>query len=485
MIEVSGPPTCLSNGSRTCRPGIIRAMTERGMAHADGAPACPFVAFEDDRDERSDRPDHRHRCYAEVHPAPRAIAHQEAYCLSSAFAVCPTFQEWAQREAARTRGGAGSAVPPPGATVAMSQADDHRHDTQAERLPEGEDAAQSKVEPAAEWQGPPPDSRAERDDDGPAPLPPRRNPPRDWAAPPPWATGPGMSSGAAAAGAAAAGAGAGAAGAGTPPPQFLAEREARGLAGSTADRVAGGQSFVEPPRQPQADALPDNAPQGDPWHPSASPERAQEPDAELAGLVGGRPPAPSSEPYVPRTYEDDPGQVRYEGARPPSRPPNRDPNGAPSWEQPKRYEAYPTIKTRAAIPGLPRLGVMAAALGIAALALFFLPSILDLFGGIGGGPGGGNESPAPSSALELVAPSPTVPPAPTPKVYIVKSGDTMSKIAKRFDLSIDDLIAANKDTIKDPDKISIGDTVIIPVPGSNEDPDGGFFGSEPPASAAP
>ena len=41
IIEVSGPPTCLSNGSRTCRAGIIRAMTERGMAHADGAPACP------------------------------------------------------------------------------------------------------------------------------------------------------------------------------------------------------------------------------------------------------------------------------------------------------------------------------------------------------------------------------------------------------------------------------------------------------------
>ena len=100
------------------------------------------------------------------------------------------------------------------------------------------------------------------------------------------------------------------------------------------------------------------------------------------------------------------------------------------------------------------------------------------------GPGAGNESPAPSTALESVAPSPTVPPAPTPKVYIVKSGDTMSKIAKRFDVSIDDLIAANKDTIKDPDKISIGDTVIIPVPGSEEDP-GGFLGSDPPASTAP
>src|SRR4051794_4047500 len=78
-------------------------MTERGLPIVDGAPACPFVAFEDDRDERATSPDHRHRCYAEAQPAPRALAHQEAYCLSSAFPVCPTFQDWARREAARSR----------------------------------------------------------------------------------------------------------------------------------------------------------------------------------------------------------------------------------------------------------------------------------------------------------------------------------------------------------------------------------------------
>ena len=69
----------------------------------EGPPACPFIAFEDDRDERSSSPDHRHRCFAEVTPAPRALAHQEAYCLSSAFPVCPTFQDWARREAAQAR----------------------------------------------------------------------------------------------------------------------------------------------------------------------------------------------------------------------------------------------------------------------------------------------------------------------------------------------------------------------------------------------
>src|SRR6478735_12043786 len=84
-------------------------MTERGLPSVDGSPACPFVAFEDDRDERAPVPDHRHRCYAEARPAPRALAHQEAYCLSSAFPVCPTFQEWARREAARARASAQAA----------------------------------------------------------------------------------------------------------------------------------------------------------------------------------------------------------------------------------------------------------------------------------------------------------------------------------------------------------------------------------------
>src|SRR6478609_639448 len=92
-------------------------MSERGVP-PDGAPACPFVAFEDDRDGRATVPDHRHRCFAEPRPAPRALAHQEAYCLSSAFPVCPTFQDWARREAAAAR----SAANDPGAAAAAAAA---------------------------------------------------------------------------------------------------------------------------------------------------------------------------------------------------------------------------------------------------------------------------------------------------------------------------------------------------------------------------
>jgi LysM repeat protein len=71
-----------------------------------------------------------------------------------------------------------------------------------------------------------------------------------------------------------------------------------------------------------------------------------------------------------------------------------------------------------------------------------------------------------------------VPPEPTPQVYVVRSGDTMSKIANRFNVSVDELIAANGDAIKDPDKISIGDQIIIPVPESDQDP-GSFESTAP------
>jgi hypothetical protein len=66
----------------------------------EGHAACPFVAFEDDRDHRADNPDYRHRCFAAAEPEPRALPHQERFCLSAAFAQCPIFLDWARQEAA-------------------------------------------------------------------------------------------------------------------------------------------------------------------------------------------------------------------------------------------------------------------------------------------------------------------------------------------------------------------------------------------------
>ncbi|SHK08339.1 protein of unknown function [Anaerobranca californiensis DSM 14826] len=47
-------------------------------------------------------------------------------------------------------------------------------------------------------------------------------------------------------------------------------------------------------------------------------------------------------------------------------------------------------------------------------------------------------------------------------IYVVQPGDTLFKIAKRFGISLNDLINANKDTILDPNLIFPGQKIIIP-----------------------
>jgi LysM repeat protein len=390
-------------------------MTDRATP-GDGSPACPFIAFEDERDERSSSPDHRHRCYAEVRPAPRALAHQEAYCLSSAFPVCPTFQDWARREAARTKGTGRPSTTPIGAAPRAE-------------VPEPAAAAVPVADANA---GDAPDDdlwSAPRSDDEPVI---HRNPPRDWAAPPPWATG---------------------AGAGSPgrsvgedrPPEFLASRSAsQGLAGSAADRMATGlsPSAADTPAAPASDDLADLvAPSRSPRASDALPPISRPPTGHFPTTS-----AAGRRPSVSATRER-------------TQLPDHD---GPSWERAKRYEAYPTIKTRVGLPGIPRLGLWAGALVIAALALFFVPG---LFSGDGSGAGpGASATPGASSAAPSASPTITPVPSPTAQTYTIKKGDTLSKIAKRFGVTVDQIIDANKDTIKDPNKIKVGDEIIIPVP---------------------
>ena len=399
----------------------------------EGSPACPFIAYEDERDERSTEPDHAHRCYAEVRPAPRALAHQEAYCLSSAFPVCPTFQAWARRESAQARSAAAataaatsaaatptpSAPPPAPAPIDHDDRDDH----------EDRDID---------------DDDLDLDPDG---LPERRNPPRDWAAPPPWASG--------AAGAAAASTAGGRSTSSGGTPEFLASRssEGQGLVGSAADRLASGDS--DDSGRPPEPVVPSTAP--------AAPA-----DPELAGLVGGSAATWSTSAAVEPSND-----------LPPSRPVNRPPVSStrdrktlekpvdrapvqtgPAWEKARRYEAYPTIKTRAGLPDIPRVVFVFMALIGGAIAVFFLPALLG-FGSKDSGSAG--PSPSPSAVVRTAEPSATTPPAATSQVYVVKSGDTFTKIAKKNGVTVEELKAANP-SIKDINKIAVGDEIVIPTP---------------------
>jgi len=51
----------------------------------------------------------------------------------------------------------------------------------------------------------------------------------------------------------------------------------------------------------------------------------------------------------------------------------------------------------------------------------------------------------------------------------VAKGDTMSRIAKRFGVTVEQLLEANPQ-IKNPDRIKIGDQLTIPVPVPDELP---------------
>jgi LysM repeat protein len=163
-------------GTTTVGAGIIYSVIEEPTNPLDGGPsACPFVAFEDDRDHRSDAPDYRHRCFAAPEPEPRAFPHQERYCLSDGFAACPIFLDWARQEAAGVKSAAAPAV------IAASAAVDDTADADSgpaflasrprSTAAEGANAAGKRTSDASAglWSY---DAETKRTSAPPAPLPP-------------------------------------------------------------------------------------------------------------------------------------------------------------------------------------------------------------------------------------------------------------------------------------------------------------------------
>ncbi len=501
-------------------------MSERGLPVAESsAVACPFVAFEDERDERSTQPDHRHRCYAELRPAPRALAHQETFCLTSAFPACPTFQDWARREAARER-------------QPVTRAQEPARDPFA-----------SRAAPQRSWAAPPPwlgDDEDDSGDDGGSGReaaggsgradPSGREGGSGRAEPSGREGGSGRERGS--------GLEAGSRDVSdAPPPGFLDRRAGRPAAPADTGGAIDSRRTERQTGRGLADVDPER-----PWLPAADGRRAERRDegrtgADLEtrreGLDRGElatPNEPSGrgerwdwgsedrDERVLRGREWRAGDLEEEGAsssmsdeldddawearsagrqgasgsgvldalagsigsalgrdrrprvgaarargaadsdRSPGRPPQaridarpNDP-AAPAWERPRRLEAYPTLKTRIGLPAVPPVALGCGALAVAAVALFLLP--LLLFRPNGGSGTAGGPTPTPTvgaSASAAVTPTP----APTADTYTVKAGDTLSAIAKRLGVTLDELLAANPQ-IKDPNKIGLGDQVNIP-----------------------
>jgi LysM repeat protein len=117
------------------------------------------------------------------------------------------------------------------------------------------------------------------------------------------------------------------------------------------------------------------------------------------------------------------------------------------------------------LPSLPRVALMAIALGVAAIALFSLPTLL----GIGRTNDGGVVSPSPSAAAasnNAASLAPSTKPGEAAQVYVVKVSDNLGKIAKKFKTTIEAILKANPQ-IKDPNKIKIGDEITIPTKASS------------------
>jgi LysM repeat protein len=415
-------------------------MTDRGPQIVNPARACPFVAFVDERDERATVPDHRHRCYAEEVPAPRALAHQEAYCLSSNFPVCPTFQDWAKREAAQARDVPGAATLASGTAMAAASAADDEDLAGRERR--------------RDWAAPPA-WRSDADDDIVA-EPPLSPPVSSLGGSPAAASPPPFSPAA------------------SPPAGLGSAAIPGGLSGSLADRMAGGRDEEvgtpgnrrdwEDANRAWGEATRAKIDDVDEWGDDTG-------RLDRAALVGGA--AVAGGAVAGRR---DATAWPREDREPAGRTVADREAVAPSWERPKRFEAYPALGSRRGLPVVP-LVIGLIVIAVAALLLFKLPEFLGV------GAPAATASPSPSTVISSEQPPPTTPtssaeasaeaPGASPITYQVQPGDTMTKIANKFSVPLQDLIDANKDTVKNPSNLVVGQTLIIPTVAPTTLPDAG------------
>ncbi|CAN5821126.1 hypothetical protein BH24CHL6_BH24CHL6_02060 [soil metagenome] len=371
------------------------------MFFGEGPTACPFVALESDRDRRSDEPDHRHRCYAEPDPAPRALAHQREYCLSAAFTTCPIFQDWAIRA---------GATPVP---LRPGYSADSEHDPAAAWAAAPPWLAEDKSETGAEasdsgtdsFVGPPsrlPGTGAEAQ--GEIERLPSLSPGDEHGQQPP-----------------------------AVPPRRAQPRVERQFAPPEPDAKVVSEPGPEPerePPQPQAPAPPFLA------------GRAERATSQVPGADAGRSARFPSETLRPEDVVPPWGREPLRGLKTRSKV-NYGDSG--SW----------TGRTT-------KLLAIVALLALAVAAVLLAPSLL---GGAGGGPQGTPPLAGSSPSPPNLQPTPTLPPTPTPaasaRLYTVQAGDTLFLIARRHGLTVEQLLLANPQ-LANPDLVQIGQVLIIP-----------------------
>jgi LysM repeat protein len=97
------------------------------------------------------------------------------------------------------------------------------------------------------------------------------------------------------------------------------------------------------------------------------------------------------------------------------------------------------------------------------VALVSLPVVIALVGGGCGTTDQASDEPLPpirTTTSTTTIPGTTIPEG-VRKFYVIKSGDTLAKIANSFDVTMQSLIDLNN--IENPDNVSAGATLEIPV----------------------
>jgi len=429
---------------------MILRVRGRPPGAGEGPPACPFVAFAEEPDSRAGLPDHRHRCYAQEPPEPRARAHQERFCLTAAFASCAYFQDWAVRQAAarvsepvavgarepERRGRAersGRFAAGAGQIGAFDSVDPRFASTEADAwdaIERREEQRVAESQRAVETQRALEAQRAERTHErsrsgngGPS-----ANGDERYSGYPTAARLLGIGSPAYAPGA-----------------DELAEPGKWQRSERLQSWLEDAQQGVRP-RPARAATVEEEA-----WSETFAPVDTEadayahvEPAADFqAGVLPYRPSQARRAPMPA------PQRIGRQAAR----------RGMP-WERRAAPEVFPELRRqheeRRRFPP-----VLLAALGLllAAAVVFALPGLLA------SPPRQAAASPTPAPT-ETLAPTPsaTIAVAPaTPQVYTVAKGDTLGAIARSFNLTVAELLAANP-SITDPGRIRVGQKLTIPTP---------------------
>ena len=398
-------------------PGIIAPMTERGLPSMDGAPACPFVAFGDDREVVRRAP----TTAIDASPSHRRRR-----------APWPTRKPTACRarspSARRSRTGRGARPRTPAAA-----ASDPRRRRRPCRCHRRASRPRRRAGVASRRAAPPDD------------LPVQRNPPRDWAAPPPWAHGRRRAAGTvpprrrASTGAPA-------------PPDAAAPGSRRSIERGPGARRQRGRSAG---RRPGPAVGPPRSPPGRRPPPGRS---RRMPDEDLAGLVS----RPTSEAAssgrgaaaTRRRRGPDAGQRSAPPARPGTRSRARHGRGCAGTRPIRRSRRGPGCPAcratdRGASPvrsGSRRSRCSCCPRCSGSVAVTRRPVA----------------EPQPARRDRDGAP-PTPVPEPSAQIYVIKTGDTLSKVAKSFGVTLEELLAANPD-IKNPNVIALGQQIVIPSP---------------------